>query len=235
MAKFCLNCGAEMQEADLVCSSCGTAAQGNAAPKKADPIESVKALIAKVPKKFIPVIAGAVGVVFLVILITIISSSGSSKSIIKKLEKGFCNSDAKAIVQTVYTFENDDYFEYFVDELDNIFDDDYYIEMMEDEFGDSVKIKKLEILDEIKYKKDSSGYKEHIEKLEDHEDYFNDYIANRENYDEIDFDADMVKGIKEVTYKVTYEGENGTESTSTKTILLIKVKGGWMISPMYII
>ncbi len=229
MAKFCSNCGAQNEDVAAVCGNCGAALEGGVAPAKADPMANVKALGAKVPKKLIPVIAGVAGVVVLVIIVAIVSSFGSSKSLVKKLEKSMYAGDAEATMKLVYTFDSEDLSEVIADGMESLYEDDYYIEMLEDEYGDNVKVKKVEVLDETVYKKGDEAFEDQIDMLKNYEESFN-ALAEMKDYDEVDFTSDMVKGVKRVTYKVTYSGEDKTDSV-IKTVWLVKVKGGWKLAP----
>ena len=244
MAKFCSNCGAQMDDAAVVCGNCGAALEGAAdvQPKaKADPMAQVKELIAKVPKKFIPVIGAALAAFVLIIVIALIATSGSSKSLIKKYEKAMFAEDSKSVVELYYTFNNEDYTDLVNGNWKKLLNNGYYdngkecsyVDYLEEEFGDGVKIKKVEILDETKYSKDDESFEDIVDRLKAVENSYNEMIKFTDSSrDEIDFSADDVKAVKRVTYKITFKGDDKTDS-AIKTAWLIKVKGGWKFVPDY--
>lgn len=209
MSKFCENCGAEMDDNQTICPSCGTGVGTEAEytnPVKEEPAAQPTyedTTTTSSPKsgngKNIGIIAGVVAVIAIIVAI-IFSIFG--KGYLKPIDnyfKGIQKADAKTYVKSSPAFvdaDEDDYEDYLEERLDDL----------EDTYGEKVKIT-------YKVKK-----KEKIKKgdLQDIQDYI------EEEYDE----EVKVSAGYELKLAVTFKGKK-KEKTSTDKYYVYKIDGKW--------
>lgn len=211
MAKFCGNCGAQMDDDAKVCGQCGTPIDGNAG--KAPEVKAVDPEKAKeMMKKVKGVIALAVVTVVAIMAVKIISGFTGTKGLVRKTMTAYEKYDIDAIVSLssdLYYYSDaedyvDEYFEYAVGKT---------LDSFESSVGHSYKMsyEVEEIYDLSQRKQD--------EILEDIEDLFSD------------FDLDIIRKIAVADVKVT--AKQGSKSAS-KTVNIIMSKEGKTWRVLYI-
>ncbi len=204
MSKFCMQCGAQIDDNAEICSSCGAAqtstSAGDAVAVNGDSKKS-KAIV----------IAVAAVVVVIVLLLLKALLGGGYKSPIDNVLKGMETGKGKYIYKAVPEFileeEYDDMKKSeIIDELDDYVGD--YLDNLEDRYGDDIK---------ISYKIKS---KEKIDKddLEDLEDDLND---------EYDGKIKVSKGY-EIKARVTIKGDDDEDSNTNK-FKVYKINGDWCV------
>ena len=129
MSKFCENCGAEMNDNDVVCAHCGPQAE----PAVENTVNETSTSANSNNTKNIAIIGGiAAAVVILLVIIFSIFGKGWKKPIdnyFKGMEKGKADTMLKAYPE-------------FMD-MDETIDDDYMddsMDVLEDEYGEKIKI-----------------------------------------------------------------------------------------------
>lgn len=211
MAKFCGNCGAQMDDDARVCGQCETPIDGNAgkAPevKAVDP-EKTKEMMKKVKG----VITLAVVVVVAIVAVKIISGFTGTNGLVRKIMTAYAKYDIDTIVSLssdLYYYSDaedyvDEYFEYAVG---------HNLDSFESSVGHSYKMsyEVEEIYDLSQRKQD--------EILEDIEDTFPD------------FDLDIIKKIAVADVKVT--AKQGSKSAN-KTVKITMSKEGKTWRLLYI-
>ena len=210
MSKFCENCGAEMDDNEVVCKNCGPQED------KKEEVKEVKEEVkkeAEVKKenteavkeskpmdiKTMGIIGGAVAAVVILLAIIINVISGGWKTPIDNYFKGMQKADAKMYLKA---------FPEFLDKDDTV-DKEYMEDMkenLEDEYGKNIKIK-YEITKKEKIKKDElSKVQEYIEKK---------------------YDSKVkVSAGYEVKVKATIKGKDD-EDTDTQKMYVYKIDGKW--------
>jgi len=197
MSKFCENCGAEMNDNDVVCAHCGPQADTTA---NVDPVAENTTSSAKTNNtKNIAILAGvAAAVVILIVIICSIFGKGYKKPIdnyFKGMEKGNADTYLKAFPEFM--------------EMDKTVDEDFMEDMkdeLEDEYGEKLKIS-YKITKKEKIKKDDlEDVKEYIEK----------------KYEE---DVKVSKGY-EIKVKATIKGKDD-EDTDSQKMYVYKIDGKW--------
>ena len=153
MSKFCENCGAEMNDNDVVCAHCGPQAE----PVVENTVNETSASANSNNTKNIAIIGGiAAAVVILLVIIFSIFGKGWKKPInnyFKGMEKGKADTYLKAFPE-------------FMDMGDTV-DDDFMEEMLdsyEDEYGEKIKISYKVTKKEKLKKGDIEDIQEYIEK-----------------------------------------------------------------------
>lgn len=186
MSKFCMQCGAQIDDNAEICSSCGSAQANSTNGDTTTALNSSK-------KSNVPIIAAVAVVVVVLLLILKVLFGGSYKDPIdnmcKAMETGKGKYLYKCMPKALIEEEYDDMKKSeIIDELDD--SAEMLQEYLEDEYGDDVKIS-YKVLDKEKVDKDD---------LEDIED---------------DYDFKVSKGY-EVDIKLTIKGddEKDTEKTS---------------------
>lgn len=218
MAKFCGNCGAQLDDAAKVCGNCGTpytdGTNGPSLSKLKIPgvdlenPEKKKALIKNLKR-----VAVVVAVIIVVVIAAnVISSFVGYKGAVRKLMKAYEEYDMNTLMTLASDIsmpfagsEDEEYIEeIFSNRVSNMLD--YY----EDEVGHDVKIK-YEINDS--YELPERKLDELLTTLE-------------ENYD---YDASFIEEIKAVDMTLTISGADGemTEHIDEDDLLLVKEDGEW--------
>lgn len=203
MAKFCGNCGAQMDDDAKVCGQCGTPIEENAvkAPevKAVDP-EKKKEMAKKVKGVVTLVIVAAVAIV----AVKMISGFSGTKGLVRKIMTAYEKYD----IDTIVSLSSDMY--YYTDAEDYV--DEYFeyavgknLDSFEDSVGHNYKMsyEVEEIYDLSQRKKD--------EMMKTIEDVYPD------------FDLDIIKKIAVADVKVT--AKQGSKSAS-KTVNIIMSKEG---------
>ena len=201
MSKFCMQCGKEIEDDANVCVYCGSAqnttgAAGDGVTKK---------------KSFIPLIAAVVVVLLVVIVIFNLLFSGGYKQPVDNMIKAIETGKGKYLYKTMpdflieYRYDDEKKSE-IIDDLDDSLE--YVVEMLEDEYGDDIKVS-YKIKDKEKIDKDD---------LEDLEDDIKD------TYDE---KVKVSKGY-ELKIEMKIKGDDDKEKDTTK-IKVYKIDGNWCL------
>ena len=201
MSKFCMQCGKEIEDDANVCVYCGSAqnttgAAGDGATKK---------------KSFIPLIAAVVVVLLVVIVIFNLLVSGGYKQPVDNMIKAIETGKGQYLYKTMpdflieYRYDDEKKSE-IIDDLDDSLE--YVVEMLEDEYGDDIKVS-YKIKDKEKIDKDD---------LEDLEDDIKD------TYDE---KVKVSKGY-ELKIEMKIKGDDDKEKDTTK-IKVYKIDGNWCL------
>lgn len=202
MSKFCMQCGKEIEDDASICVYCGASQESSGLSAGAD-----------VKKKNVlaPIIAVAVVVILvLIVIFNLIAGGGYKKPIdnmMKSIETGKGKYIYKAMPEFLVEYRYDD------DDKDEIYDAldesmEYVVEMLEDEYGDDIKLS-YKVKDKEKIKK--SDLKDLEEDIED-------------TYDE---DVKVSKGY-EVKIKLKIKGDDD-EDEDTTTINVYKIDGDWCL------
>lgn len=208
MSKFCENCGAEMDDNQVVCPNCNNGAEAKVEETVVEATETTtntntttsSAANSNNLKKY-GIIGGAIAIVVILLAIIISSiSSGWKKPLdnyFKGMEKGNLKTYSKA-------------FPDFYNEKMDLDDDDMekMHDNLEDEYGEKIKITyKITKKENIK-KDDLKNVQEYISKV----------------YDE---DVKVSAG-KEVKVKATIKGKKD-EDTDTQKMYVYKIDGKWKL------
>ncbi len=213
MAKFCSNCGSQMNDEDKVCGQCGTPVAGanvNPAPVAAPAADEGKK---KNNNIIIALIAIAiVAIVALVVVVNIASNFTGYKGTLNKMVKALEDDDTDALIALSSSISDeineawygDDFEEYYEDAIDSVLD----------KYEDKVEnIKKIsyEITDETELSK------RNMEDLEE---------AMVDNYD---MDFSDIKKVVKVDLKITVKGSKKSGSYNVEDLIMVKEDGGWKI------
>jgi RNA polymerase subunit RPABC4/transcription elongation factor Spt4 len=205
MSKFCENCGAEMDDNQVVCPNCGNGAEAEAVKAEEKVAEATQTTTSSAAKsdnvKKYAIIGGIAAAV--VILIAIIASilSGGWKKPINNYFKGMEKGNLKTYTKAFPDFYNDKV-DLDDDDMDKLHDS------LEDSYGKNIKIK-YEVTKKENIKKDDlKKVQEYIEKV----------------YDE---DVKVTAG-KEVKVKATIKGKDDSD-TDTQKMYVYKINGKWKL------
>ena len=159
MARFCGNCGAQLDDDAKVCGQCGTPIDGNALGLKIVDPEKKK----KMMKKVKGVIALAIVVVIAVLVVKIISGFTGTNGLVRKIMVAYEKYDIDTIVSLssdMYYYNDyedyvDEYFEYAVgsniDSFESSVGHSYKMSYEVDEIYDLSQRKQDEMLKSIEY------------------------------------------------------------------------------------
>lgn len=138
MAKFCGNCGAQLDDGDKVCGQCGTPVNGNAGT-----VPGLKVVDPEKKKKMAKRIKGIVALVIVVALaitgVKVYLSFTGTNGLVRKVMTAYEDYDVDSLValssDMYYYFDSDDYVdEYFEDAVGK------YIDNFESSVGHSYKL-----------------------------------------------------------------------------------------------
>jgi len=212
MSKFCENCGAEMEDNQVVCPNCGNGTAEEVKATVEEKANDVKETVVETTTetkttlksnnvKNYAIIGGIAAAVVIIIAIIISIVSSAWKKPIDNYFKGMQKGDLKTYEKAFPDFYNDKM---------NL-DEDYMEKMkdnLEDEYGEKIKITyKVTKKENIK-KDDLSKVQEYIEKV----------------YDE---DVKISAG-KEVKVKATIKGKDDSD-TDTQKMYIYKINGKWKL------
>lgn len=204
MAKFCANCGAHMEDSDLVCGQCGTPS-GNPSGNEGQVNNT------KNKGCTLKILAGAfAAIVIIAIIINVVLASSSYKSTLNKMVKAIKNNDITGL-QVISSPVNDDVYGVFDYEsmLERFLENklDYY----EDRLDGEVRKISYEI-------KDKSEITER--KMEKYKDMLSDSFGA---------DTSGIKKMVKVKLKLSIKGDRKTTSDNIDELYLIKENGRWTI------
>ena len=205
MSKFCENCGAEMDDNQVVCPNCGNGAEAAKAEETVSNATETTTTSSSATKsnnvKLYAMIGGIAAAVIVVLAIIISIVSSGWKKPIDNYFKGMQKANAKTYNKAYPDFYNEKY------ELDDD-DMDKMKDYLEDEYGEKIKIK-YKIVKKEKIKKDDlKKVQEYIKKV----------------YDE---DVKVSAG-KEVKVKATIKGKD-KDKTDTNKMYVYKIDGKWKL------
>lgn len=201
MSKFCMQCGAQIDDNAEICTSCG--ANQNAAPADGAAVKE---------KKSKPVLIAAVAVIIVVILLLLKALFGGSyKEPLNNMCKFMETGKGKYVYRMVPDFVIDNQLgkkkkKELIEKLDDLGEN--ITDSLEDEYGDDIKIS-YQIKDKDKIDKDD---------LEDVEEDLED------DYDE---KVNVKKGYK-LKVKLKVKGDDKSD-TETETLNVYKIKGKWYV------
>ena len=204
MSKFCENCGAEMDDNQVVCPNCGNGAEAQTAtveePIKETTTTSTSSVNKENLKKY-GIIGGIVLAVIVVIALLASLLGGGWKKPIDNYFKGMEKGNLKTYTKAYPDFYNDK-MDLDEDDMEKEHDN------LEDKYGEKIKIK-YKITKNEKIKKDDlKKIQEYIEKV----------------YDE---DVKVSAG-KEVKVKATIKGKDD-DDTKTEKMYVYKIDGKWKL------
>ena len=210
MAKFCANCGAPMEDGDVVCGQCGTPVSNVVKDKKE---QKATGEGGNNKKLGIAVAVGCAVVVIAVIAViaNIIGGGSGYKSTLNTMVKAIKNNDSTTIVSISSSISEDIYKSKDYDKMIDGFLDNK-LDSYEDRIDGEVK----KITYEIKDKSEVTD-----RKLEKYKDKLSD-----------DYNVDtngITKMIKIDKLKLTVKGRKKSSSDSIEGLYLIKENGKWTI------
>ena len=210
MAKFCANCGAPMEDGDVVCGQCGTPVSNVVKDKKE---QKATGEGGNNKKLGIAVAVGCAVVVIAVIAViaNIIGGGSGYKSTLNTMVKAIKNNDSTTIVSISSSISEDIYKSKDYDKMIDRFLDNK-LDSYEDRIDGEVK----KITYEIKDKSEVTD-----RKLEKYKDKLSD-----------DYNVDtngITKMIKIDKLKLTVKGRKKSSSDSIDDLYLIKEDGKWTI------
>lgn len=210
MAKFCANCGAPMEDGDVVCGQCGTPVSNVVKDKKE---QKATGEGGNNKKLGIAVAVGCAVVVIAVIAViaNVIGGGSGYKSTLNTMVKAIKNNDSTTIVSISSSISEDIYKSKDYDKMIDRFLDNK-LDSYEDRIDGEVK----KITYEIKDKSEVTD-----RKLEKYKDKLSD-----------DYNVDtngITKMIKIDKLKLTVKGRKKSSSDSIEGLYLIKENGKWTI------
>lgn len=209
MAKFCVNCGAQMEDEDRVCGQCGRPIAGAVNPA---PTANVTSKIKGGNNIIKLIIAIVAAVVVLVIAVSVITSFTGYKRTINKMVKALQGNDVATLESLASSISEETYGAWFGDDLYDYYDD--AVSDTLDKYEDSVgNIKKIsyEITDETELSD------RRLRELEDN------------LVDSYNMDTSDIKKVVKVDLKVTVKGTKKSSTYNVNKLFVIKESGGWKI------
>lgn len=225
MAKFCPNCGTQLEDDSVFCTSCGSRVEMpeepqpqptynySYQPEPADEPEEEKKPIEE-PKKDNSSAKTAIALVsvFLVIAIAavlVFTMFFTPKGIARRYANAYYHGRARQVVSFYPSFvwEDRDEKKDAIDDLKDVLED------LEDEYK-KIKIEKVVVHKLSKDERESfEDSMEYLEKMFD------------------DFDADKVKGknVRKVSIMVSYKDDDNNWLTRVENMYLVKYKGFWKV------
>lgn len=206
MSKFCMQCGKEIDDNADVCSFCG-ASQGSSGTEVIGADTAVKKSNSGMA---VLVAAAAVVIVVLIVIFNLLFGGGYKQPVddmMKAIETGKGKYMYRAMPEFLmdYQYEDEKKSEIY-DELDDAME--YVTDMLEDQYGDDVKIS-YKVKDKKKIDKDD------LEDLEE---------SIKDTYDE---KVRVSKGY-ELEIKTKIKGDDDSD-TDTSTINVYKIDGDWCL------
>ena len=225
MAKFCANCGFQMDDEDKVCGQCGTpfagaqAAPAQAAPAQVAPAQTAPVQTAEKPakdkggNKIIMIVVAAIAfIIVAVIAVNIIGSNTGYKGTLNKMVKALQQNDIASLEAMASSVSDETYTSWYGKDMYEHYDES--ISNTLDKYEDNVgKIKKItyEISDEMEFSD---------RRLEETKDNL---------IDSYNMDVSGLKKILKVSLKVTVKGTKKSATYSVNNLYLIKESGGWKL------
>jgi uncharacterized membrane protein YvbJ len=202
MAKFCGNCGAQLDDNAVVCGNCGTPVNG----KKIDDKKEKK-----VNKKVVGIIVSLIVVVLVAVVAgTVVKRFTGSRALLSKVMSAYEKGDADKLISLaseMYDYEpskdyTDNYFE-------NILNTD--LDSFENKVGHKYKISYS--IDEI-YTMSNRKQEQNLKSIE-------------KTFE--DFDTDIVKKMVVAEVDIKAKGSEGKSKTIKRKITMSKENGKWKL------
>lgn len=208
--KNCGNCGAIMNDADIICQNCGARSAAPQAPKaKKFAMPDLK----KLPKKYINIGAIVAGALVLIIVLTAIfgaSYKDAVKNYVAAEYNGKYNKIEKLAPKAFWEYVKEE-LDFEVDEMVDDLKDEEYLEeeneYLEDTYGENFKAT-IKIVDKIKLNEDD---------LDSIKDEF------KKSYD---ISKKSVKKAYSVVYRITLKGSE-EQRTRFATLTVVKIGNKW--------
>lgn len=207
MSKFCMQCGAQMNDSDSICTSCGANQNDSSPAFTAEPMLETE----KKKSSNAVLIAAAALIVVVALLLLKMLFGGSYKQPIDNMCKALETGKGKYLLKCVPEFMIEDEFEdmkksEIIDELDEEAEDS--LKLLEKSMGDDVKVS-YKIKDKDKIDKDD--------------------LKDKKKYLEKKYDAKIkVQKGYEIEAKLSIEGDDKSIS-DTVDIEVYKINGKWCI------
>lgn len=210
MAKFCGNCGAEVEDDARVCGNCGVPLGGASSPKVDFKVPD------KVKNADFKKIAVIVAVILAVIIIgsiafNIVRNNTGYRAMLNRSFKAIQKADTEGLMKELSVFIEDSYGD------DDLLEDDLdisinsYLDRLEDEVGAEPKIS-------FEIKKASKLSDRKLKQLKD----------NLEDNDK-DYDGDELQKAMHVDLKLKIKGPDDTSTDSINNMLIVKENGAWKV------
>lgn len=212
MAKFCANCGAQLNDEDKVCGACGKPVAG-AAPAGNGEAAAAKEAKAKGNGKIVALVGAAIAlVVVLVIAINIIGAFTGYKGTIRKMVTALKKYDVEALAALSSSVSDEVYESWYGNDIYDKYDDKVsdVLDKYEDRVGTIKKIS-YEITDVTELSD------RRVEEIEDN---------LIESYN---IDVSGIKKIMTIDMTLTVKGAKKSASYSVSDLYLIKESGGWKL------
>lgn len=210
MAKFCANCGANMEENDIVCGQCGTPATDKDSNLNSQSNTNVSNNDKVASKLIVKVAIGVVAMFIVVNLLGLIIGSFGYKSVLNKMVKAIKNDDVSTLISISSEVGQSIYGENEYEEMIENF-----IEAKLDYYEEEVDGRVKKITYEIKDQSELTSRK--LEKIKDN-------IS--EIYDE---DASNISKVMIVDLKLTIKGSKEKTKDKIDNLVLLKEGGKWRI------
>lgn len=215
MARFCGNCGAEVEEDAKVCGNCGVPLEGESTPN-IDTGEQNSNVSGIDFKKIIPIAVGVIiAVVVVFAMISILKNNTGYRATLNRAFNAVAKGDAVGVisemssyVEDVYDKSNEDIEEAYEKRIDSILD------RLEDEVGANPKIS-------YEIKKASKLSDRKLEKMKE----------EMEEYDE-NYDGDDIKSAYNIDIKLIVKGPDDDYHQNIDDIIVIKEAGAWKIKQL---
>lgn len=209
MAKFCANCGSQMDDEDKVCGQCGTPVAG-AEIKSAVGASNTKS---KGNNNIVKIIVGIiVAIVVIVVAANIAGNFTGYKGTINKMVKALQNNDVATLEMLASSISEETYGAWYGDDLDEYYEE--AISNVLDKYEDKVgTIKKISY--EITNENELSDRR--MDELEDN------------LVDKYNMDTSEIKKVVKVDLKLTVKGTKKSSTYNVSNFYLIKENGGWKI------
>ena len=205
MSKFCENCGAEMDDNQVVCPSCGNGAEAEKVEETVSNATETTTTSSSAIKsnnfKNYAIIGGIAAAVVVIIAIIIGIVSNQWKKPIDNYFKGMEKANAKTYSKAYPDFYNEKY-EVDDDDMEKMHDS------LEDKYGEKIKISYKIVKKENIKKDDLKKVQEYIKKV------YNEDVK--------------VSAGKEVKVKATIKGKDDSD-TDTSKMYVYKIDGKWKL------
>lgn len=208
--KNCGNCGAPMNDADIICQNCGAR---SAAPQAPNAKKAKMPDLKKIPKKYIKIGAIVAGALVLIIILTAIfgaSYKDAVKNYVAAEYNGKYNKIEKLAPKAFWDYVEEE-LDFEVDEMVDDLKDEEYLEeeneYLEDTYGENVKAT-IKFVDKLKLDEDD------LDSIKD---------ELKKNYD---IPKKSVKKAYSVVYKITLKGSE-QKKTRFSILTVVKIGNKW--------
>ena len=204
MAKFCTNCGSQLNDGDKVCGQCGTPVAGAA--------KAAASAGAKDGNKIVKIIAAVIGLIVLVVIVANAAGSPGYKKTLDKMFKAIQKDDAATLESLASSISEEIYGARYGDNLYKQYDRlvSNTLDKYEDNVG-AVKKMSYEITDETEFSD---------RRLNDLKDNLVDVYH---------MDTSGIKKVVKVELQVTVKGAKKSAVYNVYNLYVVKEKGGWKI------